>query len=146
MATTPTDLTHRGQRPPGILEMVLIATTLLFVTVGFVYLTFLPDDSLWRPLVLIMAPVWLVIGSIITRNPHLVYATSAFCFMFGLITIFSIGIPIIVMGICLLGWYGVRSMRISPGGNRWEGVLAFKIWLFAFLGPLAGYLLLGSWL
>ncbi len=146
MAVSPRDLTRLGQRPQGLLELVLLAATLLFVTVCFVYLSFFDDESTWRPLVLITVPVALVIGSLITRNPHMVYATSALCVVLGLITIFSIGMPVIVMGICLLGWYGVRSVRISPGGNRWDAVLAFNIWLFAFLGPLVGYLILASWL
>jgi hypothetical protein len=138
--------TRQDRRTPGLLETTLIAATLLFIAVCFVYLSFLDEDSSLRPLAVLMVPVTLVIGSIITRNPHLVYATSALCVVLGVITIFSIGMPIIVMGICLLGWYGVRSLRVSPGGNRWEGVLAFNIWLFAFLAPLAGYLMLGSWL
>lgn len=127
--------------PLSARNAALVGAVGLFGMVTMMYGFAMVESANHRGIFFLATPITLVILSLVTNYRPLILATIAICLMVGIVGMFSIGIPIFVMGICLLAWWCFKSDLHTRKPFGWNDLLIANLIVFPVLIYLACILL-----
>lgn len=123
----------REREPLSVRNAALYALVGVFTLCSLVWALSVVAHDRNRALMIVAVPIGLVLLALVTANRPLVLAAFSICMLVGLLGIFSIGLPILVTGICLMAWYSFRTSPASGKSFTWNDLLYANLIVLPFV-------------
>jgi hypothetical protein len=88
---------------------------------------------------IVAPPLIAAVLAVATARRDFVWLATGACFALGLMSIFSIGIFVLQIVLCLLLWWSGTPRRGQQPRVTWPDLLWLNLGFFAFMAPLLGF-------